>query len=88
MFGCDNKAYLKGDKKMKLQNMGSNKTKLIKDNWEIFFSYNTPVVATDCQGRWFVTDKKWSVTTSKHINQFLGGMIAERRDQSFFDNLL
>lgn len=73
---------------MKLENLGSNKTKLMKDGWEIFFSYNTPVVAHDNNFNWFVTSQKWSNTTSKHINQFLGGMIAEKKEQSFFDNLI
>ena len=37
------------------------------------FSYNTLVAYTELDGTWccYVTDKFWSSTTSKHINQFI-----------------
>lgn len=72
---------------MKLRNMGSNRTILSTGEKEIFFSYNTPVAAF-IPGRGYVrTNKKFSVTTSKHINQYLSGRQAETVDQSFLETL-
>jgi len=53
-------------------------------------SYETPVAAI-IKGQCFSTDKKWSVTTSRHINQFRerhGFTESVKHSQSFFDNLL
>jgi len=59
---------------MKLTNLGSNKTQIeFSDGLIVFFSYNTPVAANLAQGGFVKTDKKWSMTTSKHINQWLDG---------------
>ena len=64
-------------KKLRLKQIGSNKTELTyrNENGEditILFSYQTPVAGYDEHGA-FRTDEKFSVTTSKHINQYLGG---------------
>ena len=64
-------------KKLRLKQIGSNKTELTyrNDNGEdisILFSYETPVAGYDDHGA-FRTDEKFSVTTSKHINRYLGG---------------
>ena len=58
---------------MKLSNVGSNMTEITtaKGN-RILFSYETPV-AGYCEQGAFRTDEKFSVTTSKHINKYLGG---------------
>ena len=72
---------------MKVKIVAPNQTELITDNMIVFFSYNTPVAA-DILGHYYRTSKKWSVTTSKHINQWLDGVKAEVRDQDFFDNLI
>jgi hypothetical protein len=57
---------------MKIKSLGANRTELHHDNGTIvFFSYGTPVAACTDTG-FVVTSKKWSVTTSKHINQWLG----------------
>ena len=37
----------------------------------ILFSYKTPVAGIDIDG-FFRTDKKWSVTTSRHIGKYVG----------------
>ena len=71
---------------MKIENLGADKTALHLSNGTVFFSYNTPVCAR-INGQWSRTEKKWSVTTSRHINQFLDGLSAETRPQEFFDNL-
>lgn len=56
--------------------------------YEVLFSYETPVAALEiASGKLFKTDKKWSVTTSRQINKWLGGEEAEARPQEFFDGL-
>jgi hypothetical protein len=73
---------------MKLNTLGSNQTEIVKDNGNVvFFSYNTPVAAC-IGGKFYRTDKKWSVTTSKHVNAWLGGATAEVKPQEYFDGLL
>ena len=57
---------------MKLRQIKSNVTELTLDNTIIMFSYETPVAGYDEQGA-FRTDRKYSVTTSRQINQYLGG---------------
>jgi len=71
---------------MKLQNVGSNQTVLTIDGNRVFFSYNTPVAA-EIGGVFYRTEKKFSVTTSKHINKWLDGVKAEVKCQDFFENL-
>lgn len=61
---------------MKLVNLTvtSNEVQLA-DGTEILFSYETPVAAR-VPGRGFVrTDKFYSKTTTKHINQWLKGKL-------------
>ena len=58
---------------MRLINLGANKTKIVVDLDEYFFSYNTCVAGfTSGEGYWRTTEK-FSRTTSKHINQYLDG---------------
>jgi hypothetical protein len=79
---------------MKVKSIGKNQTELhIEKNDKyltdiiIFFSYETPVAAC-IDGQFFVTEKKWSTTTSKHINTWINGRNAEIRPQAIFDNLI
>ena len=71
---------------MTITPIGANQTQLHTDKGVIFFSYKTPVAAA-VDGNWFRTSKKWSATTSRHINKWLDGRNAEEKDQSFFDSL-
>jgi hypothetical protein len=77
---------------MKLKQVGSNQTKIVlKDGSEVFFSYETPVAAylhAEPHGAFYKTDCRWSRTTTRHINQWLQGVPAEEKPQSFFDDLL
>tara|TARA_B100000902_G_scaffold144976_1_gene142262 strand:+ start:209 stop:436 length:228 start_codon:yes stop_codon:yes gene_type:complete len=58
---------------MKLNQQGSNMTEIVTNAGKrILFSYETPVAGWSEQGA-FRTDEKFSVTTSKHINKYLGG---------------
>ena len=73
---------------MKVKSLGANKTELEIGNCVILFSYKTPVAAFISGQGYFRTETKWSKTTSKHINQWLNGIQAVEREQSFFDNLI
>jgi len=66
---------------MQLNRIGNNETVVSFDNGtEVLFSYDTPVAGrrfVDGALQVFKTDKKWSVTTSKHINKYLKTFNAE-----------
>jgi len=67
--------------------IGSNQTLLVTPNQLILFSYATPVAIYDKHTyRYFRTAKKWSKTTSRHINHWLDGVQAVEMPQEFFDN--
>jgi hypothetical protein len=59
---------------MKLKRRGSNQTVIeYPDGVEVLYSYNTPVAAF-VPGRGYVrSSTKYSVTTSKHVNSWVGG---------------
>lgn len=72
---------------LKLRPIKSNVTELIIDDKTIMFSYQTPVAGYDDLGP-FRTDTKYSVTTSRQINQYLGGKDVGRVvSQSYIDSL-
>ena len=56
---------------MKVKNYGSNQTIIEDKGCEVLYSYETPVALITTGNRAYKTDHKWSVTTSKHINQWL-----------------
>lgn len=77
---------------MKVKQLAANMTELEHKGWTILFSYETPVAAIN-SGELFVTDKKWSVTTSRHIGKWRAGKLygeldAIKSQQIFFDNLV
>ena len=63
---------------MIIEKIGSNQTLLkLKNGLEILYSYSTPVEGynpydEDYEGAYFRTTKKWSATTTRHINKYLG----------------
>jgi predicted NAD-dependent protein-ADP-ribosyltransferase YbiA (DUF1768 family) len=69
-----------------LKNLGNNKVEISKGSTTVFYSYNTPVAA-NINGKYYRTAEHYSVTTSKHINQWLDGVMAEEKPQKFFNNL-
>lgn len=74
---------------MELRNLGANKTELQLNNGNVvFFSYNTPVAALILGKGYIRTDRRYSVTTSKHIGQWLGGVDAKTVPQAEIDSLL
>lgn len=71
---------------MKLNCIGSNQNEVTLSNGDVvFFSYNTPVAAI-VNGQRLRTEKFWSKTTTKHINQWLDCPAVEK-PQEYFDNL-
>jgi hypothetical protein len=74
---------------MRLRYLTSSSMELdLNDNLYILFSYETPV-ACFIQGEgYYYTEKKWSNTTSRHINSWLAGMNAKPKPQEFFDAII
>ena len=57
---------------MKVQSLGANKTQVdLADGTSVFFSYKTPVAALVPGKGWIRTSTRYSVTTTKHINQWI-----------------
>jgi hypothetical protein len=73
---------------MKLKKIGSNMTELEINGVSILFSYSTPVAGWDNKGA-FRSEARFSVTTSKHINKYLGGRDVGRTvPQSYIEGLV
>ena len=67
---------------MKLNQIAPNQTELILANGTVvFFSYDT-AVCVDTGEEILRTEKKYSVTTSRHINSWLDGRRAKLVSQS------
>jgi|TARA_X000001316_G_C920799_1_gene35015 hypothetical protein len=76
------------ERMMKLNPVGSNMNEVVVDGKSILFSYKTPVAGWDDQGA-FRTDEFFSVTTSKHINKYLGGKdIGRKVEQTYIEGLV
>lgn len=72
----------------KLNPKGSNMNEVVVEGKYILFSYQTPVAGWDELGA-FRTDRKFSQTTSKHINKYLGGADVGRTvPQSYIEELV
>ena len=68
--------------------VGSNMTELTVAGKTILFSYKTPVAGWDVHGA-FRSEDFFSVTTSKHINKYLGGKdIGRKVPQSYIEGLV
>ena len=73
---------------MKLRKVKSNVTELTIGDTTIMFSYQTPVAGYDDRGA-FRTDQYYSVTTSRQINQYLGGKdIGRTVSQDYINSLV
>lgn len=74
---------------MKVTPVASNMTEINTDKVRVLVSYETPVAYQDKEtGLFYKTEKKWSVTTSRHINKWLDGQEAKEICQFFLDKLL
>ena len=59
---------------MQLNQFGKNQTEVKHNGIKVFFSYKTPVaVEIDQPRQVYVTTEKFSATTTRHINNWLGG---------------
>jgi hypothetical protein len=77
---------------MKLIKVSANQTEIeLADGTTVFFSYKTPVAAHIPGLGYFKSEKRWSVTTSKHIGQFIarngGSGAVTTKPQAWFDTL-
>tara|TARA_B100001248_G_scaffold256678_1_gene238067 strand:- start:539 stop:763 length:225 start_codon:yes stop_codon:yes gene_type:complete len=73
---------------MQLNPVGSNMNEVVIEGKYILFSYKTPVAGWDESGA-FRTEDFFSVTTSKHINKYLGGKDVGRKvSQKFIEDLV
>ena len=73
---------------MKLTPIKTNMTEIeLPRGTRILFSYQTAVACHHYNGKTYRTNKFWSKTTSRHINQWLNGTEAEEVPQSFLDGL-
>ena len=81
---------------MNLNPIKANMTELdLGNGTKVLFSYRTPVAARVDNGygsgTWYQTEKKWSNTTTRHINKWMGehSVFGMRfKPQEFFDNLI
>ena len=74
---------------MKLKKLGNNVTLVKFDTCEVLYSYETPVAAMRSSDHEYLrTNQFWSVTTSRHINQWLQGVEAQEKDQDYFYGLV
>jgi hypothetical protein len=77
---------------LKLKPLASNMTELELGDKTILFSYRTPVACHIAGEGYYRTEKKWSVTTSKHIGKWLTLMGARNpaalKPQEFFDSMV
>ena len=73
---------------MKLNPVGSNMNEVEVNGKSVLFSYKTPVAGYDDQGA--CRSEDWfSMTTTKHINKYLGGKDVGRKvSQSYIEGLV
>ena len=73
---------------MKMKQVGSNMTEITMYGITMLMSYETPVAYYDSETyKYYRTAKKWSNTTSKHINKWLDGVKAIETPQAAIDSL-
>lgn len=66
---------------MNIKTIKPNLTEVTSQNAIVVFSYNTPVIVRDLTNpgvNWYVTDKKHSNTTTRHIKHYLTEVYAMR----------
>ena len=58
---------------MKTSQIGKQNAYILEGNgFRVLQSYQQIVALQSPSGKYYKTDRKWSVTTSKHINKFCG----------------
>ena len=75
--------------RLTLKQIGCNMTELKLNRNLILFSYSTPVAYEDIPtGNCWHTDKFFSRTTTRHINQWLGGRESAKVSQSLLEDVV
>lgn len=73
---------------MKLHRQGkTNAIEVDKGDRVVLFSYSTAVAVLVKDDGWYRTSQHYSVTTSRHVNQWLGGVAAKVVSQAEIDRL-
>jgi len=73
---------------MKVKPIGSNQTEVIMNNGNhVLFSYETPVAVSTVNGM-YVTETKYSNTTTRHINKWCAGIDRKMVSQTELENLI
>lgn len=76
---------------MKLKQLGHQQTEVEIGGKTVLFSYQTPVAYVDEDGVVYVTTTKWSRTTSKNMNKWVGSLGVNNGykevDQTVLDDL-
>lgn len=72
---------------MKIKSIKPNMTEVTMTGKRVLVSYETPV-AIHVDGRFLVTNTKFSRTTSRHIKTWLEGESAEGVDQEVIESFL
>jgi hypothetical protein len=71
---------------MRIKHISMNMTELtLTDGTQVLFSYETPVASWK-DGQFYKTDRRWSVTTTKHVNKWSDCAIVKPQD--YFYNLV
>lgn len=73
-----------------VKSIGSNQTEVIHGEVRVLVSYETPVAVHVSGVGYYVTDKKWSSTTTRHINKWLrkhGASKAEKISQKALEHM-
>lgn len=74
---------------MKLKSLGANQTEIdLGLGLIVFFSYETPVAAFIPGTGYVRTSTKWSSTTTRHINKWLGAVKATEVEQEILNTLM
>ncbi len=78
---------------MNLTPIKANMTELeLAGGCRILFSYKTPVAVRWSNGQggyhFFKTEKKWSATTTKHVNSWVEMGVTDIKPQEYFDSLI
>jgi len=75
---------------MKIERLGNRNAVVITTaSKAILISYKTPVAYRDLEsGKYYVTDKRWSATTARHITLFLDDRKAKVISQYEIDQVL
>ena len=74
---------------MKIKRLGPNQIEVTVQGWRVLVSYEQPVAAV-CGLTVIRSAKKWSNTTTRHVNKWLAGEPGEATavPQQVFDGLL